>query len=422
MFISSYVHGIDRAAFVSLCNFLDLLCRNSENDRCLGYIRENIKLVVIPVVNPYGLEHNTVANKNKVNIGSNFPFKWEKSLISNKGAAPADQKETQNVISYLQTVSKDKLCAAIDLHTSAYTVAGRTIFYPRGNKTCITALTNLVNSFNSELDSSQAASTAIFTSSVNPTMTNYIADTYKINTCELVWTNSIYSGVNSNLTVTKYTQLIVNAVCVMAKNSSFVYVPPIGPFVKTVCWNKSSDSDIFSVPQSDSLQRMNISSFSLQLNCPAAISLSGYVILSVSSECVLKIKPVLWQENLTGHNFYNRVDDGLFLQEISLTAGTHIVPISASVYGLYSCHNGDLSSLYCGKLNFVLTFASSTADSVSVTGFSVTLNAMPSELPFPVTVSKPMGIAADYSDSDMPTQTLLYPKDECSALDMNYSD
>ncbi|MBP9989630.1 MAG: hypothetical protein KBT46_09075, partial [Ruminococcus sp.] len=53
--ITSYTHGTDRVAFLSLNYLLDYLCRG--DDEILRYIKNNIKLQVIPVVNPYGLSN-----------------------------------------------------------------------------------------------------------------------------------------------------------------------------------------------------------------------------------------------------------------------------------------------------------------------------------------------------------------------------
>lgn len=419
--IFSCVHGTDRSSLMALSYFLDNLCRDTE-DRVLAYIRNNIKLYVVPVVNPHGLVNGKKKNINDVDIGMNFPYKWSESYSSFKGESAGDCAETQTVISFLNSIRTDKICAVIDLHTSGITVSGTSIFYPKNHKNCATALSELVNNFNYNESSSSVASKAILAPSVNPTLSNYAADAFGINTCEIIWANSVYGGENENECYTKYVELLGNTVYRMALNSKYSTKEKPHPFTKYFSWKKSSNSDVYTVSNSETPVKMGISAYSSALDMPCNIVMNGYIVLDISSPCTVKINPVLYQVNSTEQSCQDRLSSSQFTVEMSLTAGTHIIPVSSVLQAYYSSYNDSDDLYYYENFGFVFALCSSVQDSAQVTAFSVTLSAFPSDRGIPVEISSPMGLASDYDADDVPTQTLIYPLGTVTIDDTSFVD
>lgn len=409
IFIATCLHGSDKCALISLSHFLDCLCRSYQTDRTLGTIHNSVKICVIPAVNPYAIKSNSTYNKNGINLAYNFPYHWDICTRYKKGDSAADQKETQNVIAYLKTLKNDKLCAALELHTNNLTYAGRTIYYARHHASCATALADLVNNFNYNCTYSDYTDKAILAASNNAYLSDYIADEYGVNSCQLVWTTNVYGGAYTNYCITKYAEFIGNAIRVMAANSRLVPKRKPQPFIKHISWKSSGESDVFTVNSTSSLEKMPISSFKLGLDAPYNISLHGYVRTELSESCTVKINPVFYQVYSGELDFKARKDAAEFTQELELTAGTHIIPISSVLQAYYNCYNFSDDCKYSEEVFFTLMLSASVAGKAKVTAFAVTLEAAPSDIARPVEISSPIGLCSDYSADDIPTQKISYP-------------
>lgn len=418
VFISSYVHGTDRIAFLALSYFLENLCNQASGP--MSYIRNNIKLQVVPVVNPYGLVNGKVYNQNNVNLNRNFPFNWSSCSNANKGNSAADQTETQNIMSFLEEIADDKLCAVIDVHASSSVIAGRTLYYPKFRKNSLDVLTEVVNTLNRDELPSDKTSTAVLAATSNPTLCNYAADRFGVDACQLVWNNSIYGGIYSNFTMTKYVEFIGNTVYAMAKNSKFTKKQKPQPFTKHIAWHSGSAGNSYTVTSTSRLTAMGISACSLKLDMPCILTANGYVTLNVSTGCTVKINPVLYQVNSSEQDYTDRLNSPVFCHEIYLSPGTHVIPISTVLQAFYSSYNDTDETMFCEDVYFVLAFSASVASAVRVSDFSVTVNAINTDIARPVEISTPMGNASDYGERDIPTQSLLYPIEQVTEQD-NYS-
>ena len=95
-------HGVEEQTslaayqlFEHMVNYDDV-CQNSP---VLDYMRKKVKLIVIPILNPYGLQNRTYGNVNQVNSSRNFPYYWKEyesteSEYDKKGSAPFSEAET----------------------------------------------------------------------------------------------------------------------------------------------------------------------------------------------------------------------------------------------------------------------------------------------------------------------------------------
>ena len=419
--VTSGVHGYEGMAVLALSMFFKDLCEKSGENRTLSYLRNRIKFVVIPIVNPYAMITGTTYNKNGIDISYNFPYGWEACTKSRKGSSAGNQKETKNIIEYAELLHTDRLCAAVDIHTNPYTVSGKSIFYPRFKSNCLTALTDFVNSFNYEIESGDKTR-GILASTVNPNLTNYLADEYGINTCEAVWPDELYGGDYSNENYVKLTEFIGNLLCVMAKNSSFACKCPAAPFVKYVSW-VGDDSNCFAIPNSSSVTSMGLSNYSLTLTSPCILTAQGYVIIKVSEKCTVKINPILYQINSPEQTFSDRKDSTpSFIIELELDAGTHAIPISSVLQAYYTSYNASSHVLYCETARFRLAFSASKSAVAKVTAYSVTISGTPTDAPIPVEVSRPIGNVSDYAGTDIPTQQMVYPLGTYTTADSKFND
>lgn len=406
--ISACIHGSERITFHSVCNFMDEVCRHNTTDRTLSYIRSRVKIVLVPVVSPYGLMHGSAKNAAGVDINLNFPYKWSECTKANKGEQAGDMQETANIMTLLNSLKSDKLCAVLDLHTSSHVLTGRAAFYPRGQKGCAVALAQTVRRFRYAAGTSGLNDAAVVPAS-NPTLINYAADSLEVNACELLWTNSLYGGIFSNECITRFTEYIGNVLITLAKNSDVTLREKPEPFVKHFSWKSSSASDVFTVTATGEAEKMGVSACNIRLISPANVTADGYVTLNVSQSCTVKINPLLYQKNSPEQQLADRQNMSAFSHELTLSAGTHVIPIASVLQGYFTSFNADAEYMFCENVSFAVAFSASVASAVKVIGFAVTISAVPSSLASAVEISHPIGLAADYSAEDVPVQQVDYP-------------
>lgn len=107
--LSTCLHGNEVTGLIAMMRFLHYLVREYEKYPALSYIRENVRIIYIPFVNPWGVSQltpRTRYNANGVDINRNFDFHWEE-LDPNgtiqpyqhgyKGTAPFSEVETRYV-------------------------------------------------------------------------------------------------------------------------------------------------------------------------------------------------------------------------------------------------------------------------------------------------------------------------------------
>ncbi len=131
--IITSIHGYEQGCAWTTAQFFKELCEN-KNDEILSFIRRNVTFEIIPVLNPWGFDHNDRKNGNKVDLNRNFPqgFKFGSDDVEAEvypGTAPFCEVETQIVKKFIEENSDAKL--VLDYHNIW---AGYPLFYVYGEK------------------------------------------------------------------------------------------------------------------------------------------------------------------------------------------------------------------------------------------------------------------------------------------------
>lgn len=119
-------HGFEKANVFGMYYFFEDMCENWQNDPVLDYFRHNVKIIVVPILNPSGFDASSYKNSNGVNLNRNYPHSW--TLVDDPesdqygGAAPFDQPETQ-VIRRLVQANLDA-AFVVDSHTKGKSSVG----------------------------------------------------------------------------------------------------------------------------------------------------------------------------------------------------------------------------------------------------------------------------------------------------------
>lgn len=126
IFITAGMHTTEMVTPFALGILLNEIYRNPSKHEGLAYLRNKVKIVVIPVVNVWGANQNPkvvpthYVNSRAVNPSRNFPERWEQIVedgpYNKKGSSPASEAETQHIMTVMHR-EKDELAFYLDLHT-----------------------------------------------------------------------------------------------------------------------------------------------------------------------------------------------------------------------------------------------------------------------------------------------------------------
>ena len=108
------IHGAERPCAKALLNLMTLIA-NAKDYSILGWLRNNIHFVIIPLENPWGYKNNKRTNVNQVDLNRNFEPYWEKGDDTTenqryRGTAPLSEKEAQYIDSILNECADKAVC------------------------------------------------------------------------------------------------------------------------------------------------------------------------------------------------------------------------------------------------------------------------------------------------------------------------
>lgn len=108
------IHGAERPCAKALLNLMTLIS-NAKDYSILGWLRNNIHFVIIPLENPWGYKNNKRTNVNQVDLNRNFEPFWERGDDTTenqryRGTAPLSEKETQYIDSILKECADKAVC------------------------------------------------------------------------------------------------------------------------------------------------------------------------------------------------------------------------------------------------------------------------------------------------------------------------
>ncbi|MCU5209331.1 M14 family metallopeptidase [Bacillus paranthracis] len=135
--IGSLLHGGETTAMLALYRFLYHVVHDWKKYPQLAYIRNKVKLVVLPIQNPYGVSQlpRTRQNSNGVDVNRNFDINWYSYPTGSpwdhdyKGFAPFSEKESQYI--KLTLLQHSDSLAYLDLHNLGSPDADFVFYLPK---------------------------------------------------------------------------------------------------------------------------------------------------------------------------------------------------------------------------------------------------------------------------------------------------
>ncbi|MFE3973192.1 MULTISPECIES: M14 family zinc carboxypeptidase [unclassified Peribacillus] len=166
--ITALIHGNEYTAFYWATQFADLLVNHYKGDPHLEYLRRSVRIVMVPLVNPYGHLMQTRENINGVDCSRNFDYNWGVSTDEyNQGPAAWSENESK-IIRDLMASLPDDTVASLDYHTTLS--EGDThymLYYPRWMENDVQDYLALIDQIK------KPGETTAFANVTLPTLTNW---------------------------------------------------------------------------------------------------------------------------------------------------------------------------------------------------------------------------------------------------------
>lgn len=186
--ISSCMHGGEVTLMVTMLRFLHYLINEWEKYPDLAYVRQSVRIVYVPFVNPWGVSQKprTRQNSNGVDLNRNFDYKWSQFVgganpfdHDYKGTAPFSEVEAQYIKTLIE--SYPDAVSYLDLHNTGST--SKTYFVYLPEKYPYKTYDKLVSYFTRDLTNPVVD----LNKNASPTASNYVFSNYSITASHPEW-------------------------------------------------------------------------------------------------------------------------------------------------------------------------------------------------------------------------------------------
>ena len=193
------VHGTEVLGMLGLYRFLYHVCNDWYTYPQLAYIRHKVRLVVIPMVNPWGVTNANRKNSRGVDINRNYDYNWASytdggpSANDYKGTAAFSEAETQ-IVRDLLIAYAGEFHAMLDCHNGGPEMGHYISYTASVQDTDNEPFYRIVNHFLT------GAETQSLQYSDNPSSIGYAADTYGVHAVNPEFAASLRTGTSGDAT------------------------------------------------------------------------------------------------------------------------------------------------------------------------------------------------------------------------------
>lgn len=106
--LDACLHGNERPCARAMLNLMTLICEARASDNALGWLRNNVRFIVVPLSNPWGYVNGHRYNSRHVDLNRNFPIFWanggstDPTSNTYKGEYAGSEAETQIMMELLE--------------------------------------------------------------------------------------------------------------------------------------------------------------------------------------------------------------------------------------------------------------------------------------------------------------------------------
>ncbi|MEB4856081.1 M14 family metallopeptidase [Priestia megaterium] len=332
LILSAGTHGNEYTSFFALWRFLYHVVNNWRDHPTLTNIRRNVRLIVLPLINPWGFANFKRQNKNGVDLNRNTDYLWDYITGTNfqqgggnyKGTAPFSEVETQY---FKQTVEKySDAVSSLDFHTITTVQAEHIVYTPR-------YLNQYKHIFNDVIDWLYKTGNRIVNGTTAvPTLSCWAAYNHNMTVANPEWYNGLYGeDIRDSVEMTEvlkyFGNIIIGACKLQNKTTQLSYSEP---FLKELIYDKGTTTTPITLT-STIYGNLSHTLFSLRFRRQGILRAIGKVKVSVSEACTLSINPIIYQVNHPDFGFADIKDAKYYEESRQVSAGTHVFTIFASI-------------------------------------------------------------------------------------------
>ncbi|PGQ88282.1 M14 family metallopeptidase [Priestia megaterium] len=342
MIFSAGTHGNEITTMMVLARFMYHLVNDWRDYPQLAYIRKNVRIIVLPLINPWGFANNKRQNSTLVDLNRNSDYMWS-TLTSSayqvggtnyKGTAPFSEKEAQYVKTTLETYNM--ALAFQDLHCIVSNDAERIVYTSR-------YLPQFHEVYHDVIDYLwQTGDRLVNGTSATAAFHCYAAAKFAVTSANPEWHDGKYGTVQGpeemTASLTYFGNILINCCRLKQKTSTLENSEPwskLYMYDKTAATTapitvNSSTSTFYNIPHTIAdviIKRLGI------------MKISGYLKFTLSAPATVNINPFVYQSYHPDMSFTDGKDASYNMITLTLPAGTHIVPLNARYHLFPSNYN-----------------------------------------------------------------------------------
>lgn len=343
LLVTSCIHGNEYSAFYALSHFMNLVVNEWHKYSHLAYLRKNVRIVLVPIVNPWGFANRERENVNNVDLNRNFDYYWSNGSgtrqtgANYKGSKPFSERESRNVKALVEGVGD--ITAHVDCHNIISQVSDYCLFYPRFANQPNNVMTEMLSEMSDHGDyvtwgSSTLASFSNWVGIKHGT-TSFLPEVYEGRAgvprgAQEMWRSVYYLG---------------NIICKLAKldNSREGRIAN-QPIVKSLVYSSrfdKKDTKPFSLIAKKDYQRMLMTQQRFQVTANGFVELNGSITVEVDRDTTIAVAPYVVQ------NYHPYSGNGksrrrhLYRVRMPVKKGWHTIPLHAIAPVQYSTTSPD---------------------------------------------------------------------------------
>lgn len=334
--LTSCIHGNEYSAFYANYHFMDLVINQWHKHAHLAYLRKNVRMVIVPIVNPWGFANSERENVNNVDLNRNFDYNWKygtsKAGGGSTGSKAFSEAESKNMRNMFGNI--DHVTGHVDCHNIVSQVSDYCLFYPRFGNQQNNDLTEMMHEMQDTGDY------VTWGSSTLASFSNWVGITKDITS----FLPEIYEGragvPRGAAEMWRSVYFIGNIILKIAQAESredgrTANEPIVKSFVYSSRYN-GPGVEPFSLIAKDSYQRMLMTQQRFKVTANGFVELNGSITVEVDRDTKFGVNPGIVQNYnpFFGNGKTRRRQ--LFKVEQRLTKGIHTIPINAVAAVQYS--------------------------------------------------------------------------------------
>lgn len=329
--LTSLTHGNEYTGFYWLAQFLDLLVNHWKEHAPLAYLRKNVKIVTVPIVNPWGHMNQKRYNSSDVDISRNFDYNWGRVFDEYpQGTAAFSESEARTIRDLMAEIAP-KCSAALDFHTTLSEGSTHHILYfPRFLKNNIRDHLALLDQLKAPNETTAMATTVI------PTLTNWGIYAHGFNSANPEFMNGLSGSTRSSAEMTRamkyFANYVFQAAKIKFKNHAEVDDLPEVSSIKFDYRTAGATIDFATTTLTSQTAKTAVK---FNAKNEGVFEVSGHVIVSVTADAEVTILPHLYQVLSPDFGFAGTSTDEFNATTIQMKAGQELpIPIQAEI----RCH------------------------------------------------------------------------------------